>query len=81
MRNDEVLERLQNLIGYMPQQKELIIATGIKQSNISTKKFRNSNWSDEEIEKSFKSSSDILEYNGNRDNLIFKGVRRVSDGS
>ena len=51
MRNDEVLERLQNLIGYMPQQKELIVATGIKQSNISTKKFRNSNWSDEEIEK------------------------------
>ena len=43
--------------------------------------FKQTGLSDEEIEKSFKSSSDILEYNGNRDNLIFKGVRRVSDGS
>lgn len=51
MRNDEVLNRLQNIIGYKPSQKTIIEKTGIKQSNLSTKGSRNSNWSDEEIEK------------------------------
>ena len=32
-----------------------------------------------EINKSFRTSHEILEYNRNRDNLIFKGVRRVQD--
>ena len=33
----------------------------------------------QEINNSFKTASDILELNRNRDNLIFKGVRRVDD--
>ncbi len=43
--------------------------------------FKQTGLNDEEIERSFTAASDILEYNGNRDNLIFKGVRRVDDGS
>ena len=43
--------------------------------------FKQTGLSDEEIEKSFESSLNILEFNDNRDNLIFKGVRRVDDGS
>ena len=43
--------------------------------------FKQTGLSDEEIKRSFESSSDILNYNNDRDNLIFKGVRRVSDGS
>ena len=49
MRNSEVLSRLQNLINYIPQQKEIVNKTGIKQSNLSSKATRDSNWSDEEI--------------------------------
>ena len=49
MRNNEVLDRLQKLINYMPQQKELVEKTGIKQNNLAAKKARNSNWSDDEI--------------------------------
>lgn len=49
MKNDEVLSRLQNLIGYLPLQKDLIKKTGINQSTLSTKKARNSNWTDAEI--------------------------------
>lgn len=51
MRNNEVLGRLQNLIGYLPQQRELVLKTEIKQNNLSLKKSRNSNWSDDEINK------------------------------
>ena len=43
--------------------------------------FKQTGLSDEEIENSFKSASDILDYNNDRDNLIFKGVRRVTDDS
>lgn len=49
MQNNEVLTRLQNLIGYMPQQKELILKTGINQSTLSSKSSRNSNWKESEI--------------------------------
>ena len=51
MRNNEVLNRLQNLINYMPLQKELVEKTGINQSTLSSKLSRNSNWSEKEIEK------------------------------
>ena len=51
MRNNEVLDRLQNLINYMPLQKELVEKTGINQSTLSSKLSRNSNWSEKEIEK------------------------------
>ena len=50
MRNDIVLSRLQNLIGREPSQNEIVKKTGIKQSNLSSKATRNSNWADEEIE-------------------------------
>ena len=43
--------------------------------------FKQTGLTDGEIEKSFASASNILDYNYNRDNLIFKGVRRVSNGS
>ena len=43
--------------------------------------FKQAGLSDEEIEKSFESSANIIKFNNNRDKLIFKGVRRVDDGS
>ena len=43
--------------------------------------FKQTGLTDVEIEKSFKSSSNILEFNSNRDKMIFKGVRRVEDES
>lgn len=43
--------------------------------------FKQTGLSDEEIEKSFESSANIIKFNSNRDKLIFKGVRRVVDGS
>lgn len=43
--------------------------------------FKQTGLSDEEISKSFNTSSDILEFNLNRDKMILKGVRRVDDGS
>ena len=51
MRNNEVLSRLQNLINYVPLQKELVIKTGINQNTLSAKATRNSNWKDAEIQK------------------------------
>ena len=51
MRNDEVLQRLQNLINYLPLQKEIAEKTGINQNTLSAKSTRNSNWKDEEIQK------------------------------
>lgn len=41
--------------------------------------FKQTGLSDEDIDKSFKTAENILEFNKNRDNLIFKGVRRVDD--
>ena len=41
--------------------------------------FRQTGLTDEEIDKSFRTAEGILEYNKNRSNLIFKGVRRVDD--
>ena len=43
--------------------------------------FKQTGLSDDEITKSFVSSSKILEFNLNRDNMILSGVRRVDDGS
>lgn len=51
MRNDEVFSRLQNLINYIPMQKEISEKTGINQNTLSAKSTRNSNWKDEEIQK------------------------------
>lgn len=41
--------------------------------------FKQTGLTDSEIEKSFISASEILEFNRNRDNMILKGVRRVVD--
>lgn len=41
--------------------------------------FKQTGLTDDEINKSFQKSKDILDFNGNRDNLILKGVRRVND--
>lgn len=41
--------------------------------------FKQTGLTDAEINKSFESSSNILEYNKNREDLILKGVRRVRD--
>ncbi|MEE1134064.1 MAG: RNase P subunit p30 family protein [Methanobrevibacter sp.] len=41
--------------------------------------FRQTGLSDDEIEKSFNTSHDILKNNKNRSDLIFRGVRRVDD--
>ena len=41
--------------------------------------FKQTGLTDDEIDKSFKTAEDILEFNRNRDNLIFRGVRRVDD--
>lgn len=41
--------------------------------------FKQTGLTDAEINKSFETSSNILEYNKNRENLILKGVRRVRD--
>ena len=41
--------------------------------------FKQTGLSEAEIEKSFRTCADILEYNRNRDSLIFRGVRRVDD--
>lgn len=43
--------------------------------------FKQSGLTEDEILKSFDTSLNILEFNRNRHNLIFKGVRRVDDGS
>ena len=41
--------------------------------------FKQTGLTDEDIGKSFETAESILEFNRNRDNLIFKGVRRVDD--
>ena len=41
--------------------------------------FKQTGLCDAEIEKSFKTSKNILEFNENRDRMILKGVRRVDD--
>lgn len=41
--------------------------------------FKQTGLSDVEIAKSFETSKDILEFNKNRDKMIFRGVRRVDD--
>ena len=41
--------------------------------------FKQTGLSEDEIITAFKTSKDILEFNKNRKNLIFKGVRRVND--
>lgn len=41
--------------------------------------FKQTGLSDEEINQSFVAAENILEFNKNRDNLIFRGVRRVDD--
>ena len=41
--------------------------------------FKQTGLSDDEIVSAFKTSKDILEFNKNRKDLIFKGVRRVND--
>ena len=51
MLNTVVLDRLQNLIGYIPTQNELVLKTGIKQTTLSNKAIRNSKWKIEEIQK------------------------------
>ena len=43
--------------------------------------FKQTGLSQSDVYKSFSSSCDILEFNANRENMILKGVRRVSDGS
>lgn len=41
--------------------------------------FKQTGLCDEEVNKSFETSKDILEFNRNRHNMILKGVRRVED--
>lgn len=41
--------------------------------------FKQTGLTDLEVEKSFITAHDILQFNRNRDNMILKGVRRVSD--
>lgn len=41
--------------------------------------FKQTGLTQDEIDKSFKTSSDILKFNKSRDNLILKGVRRIGD--
>ena len=51
MRYNALLDRLQNLINYKPSQKELGTVLGIAQTSVSGRANRNSNFTDEEIEK------------------------------
>ena len=41
--------------------------------------FKQSGLTDDEINRSFETAGNILEFNKNRDKMIFKGVRRVTD--
>ena len=50
MRNDEVLDRLQNLIKRKPSQKEIGSILNLAQTAISGRANRDSDFSDEEIE-------------------------------
>lgn len=49
MKYSVVLERLQNLINYIPDQSELCRITGVKQSTMSNRSSRNSDFSSDEI--------------------------------
>lgn len=51
MRYNALLDTLQNLINYSPSQKELGEKLGLAQTSISGRANRNSNFTDEEIEK------------------------------
>ena len=51
MRYNALLDRLQNLINYRPSQKELGTILGIAQTSVSGRANRNSNFTDEELEK------------------------------
>lgn len=51
MRYDVLLERLQNLIKHKPSQKDLGDILGLRQTSISGRALRNSNFTDEEIDK------------------------------
>ncbi len=51
MQYREVINRLQNLIGYKPKQSELCEITGVKQSTMSQRSKDNSDFKNEEIEK------------------------------
>ena len=51
MKYNAVLERLQNLINYVPTQKELCEIIGIKQSAMTNRATRNSDFTSEEIVK------------------------------
>lgn len=51
MNNNEVLDRLQKLINYMPSQKEISEKTGINQNTLSAKSSRNSQWKDDDVQR------------------------------
>ena len=51
MQYSVLLERLQNLINYIPSQAELCKVVGIKQSTMGNRQTRNSQFSDDEIKK------------------------------
>lgn len=51
MQYSELIERLNNLIGYIPSQSQLCQITGIKQSTMSSRQKDNSRFKPEEIEK------------------------------
>ena len=63
----------------------LILSSGaksvydIKTTHDFTAVFRQTGLNDDEIQKSFKTAFNILEFNKNRNDLILKGVRRVRD--
>lgn len=86
MRNNEVFNRLQNLINYLPMQKEIVEKTGINQNTLSAKFSRNSNWKDEEIQKLNRAYNiDIykeISYNNSEDctNLPIRGNVSASMG-
>ena len=52
---------------------------GIKTTQDFVSVFKQTGLSDEEISKSFMTSRNILEFNRDRKDLIFRGVRRVND--
>lgn len=79
MNNDEVFNRLQKLIHYLPRQKEIAEKTGINQNTLSAKASRNSQRSDEDIRKLntaynidiYKEQSfDISKYHNSQDDVL-----------
>lgn len=53
----------------------------IKTTQDFTAFFKQTGLSDEDIAKSFRTASDILDFNRHRDDMILTGVRRIGDGS